>query len=1125
MVREAIQPREFFISRAGNDKGIAAAIATIIRGAGHSTWLQDEDFGHASFMARMEQGFEMNARVIVLLSSSYQSSDYCRKEYNVALIGDPLNLKQRLIVLRVEDCAPTGNLRDIAYIDLVPILGNADHLARVVRAAIGSQSQQADVEFANIYRRSPQQILHREIDEVPGFTGRETELELLERTLWTKGAAALTNANSPSAAVRGLGGVGKSVLAREYAWRKRARYCGAWWLRAEKRETLLDDLIELGARFIPGIRELPEREQAARATLDFIDQAGFEKPWLIVYDNVEQPGDIARLTPRAGAHILITTRWSDWYGQAAELPVDVFTPEVAVDFLMEHARCPDAQAAGRLAASLGYLPLALSHARSYCWAANWGFDQYRANLTELVHKAPRGAPYPATVFATFDLAIEKAIVRCKEANELMGVLALVSADRLPLDVISTKVMSEITRGEAVAALSEVSLISLDILDDGVSSCVSVHRLVQEVMRGRLSIRTTFAEAAAVATKLLATALAPEKGNPHDVRSWPACARLLPHALAVLQYAPESGPDNRFTVNLMSQTALYLNGRADFATAEPMMRRAISLSETNSGLENSDLPTLLQNLAGLLYDTGRYDEAVHLIERAIKVDEMHQGALHSDVASGLNALAELYRLQGRFDEGVALQERALAILEKAHGPEHPYVATSLINLAGLYLAQGRHDDAAPLYERALAITEKALGPEHPNLAMSLNNVATLYVEQGRYDDAAPLCERALAIMEKALGPEHPDVAVSLSNQAMLYHKQGRYDDAAPLCERALAIMEKALGPEHPNVALCLMRTGELYLMQGRYDEAASFLERAKAICEKALGPEHPYVAVNLGNLALVYLNQGRYEDAEPLCERALAIMEKALGPEHPDLARGLTTQVSLYEKQGRYDDAAPLCERALAIMEKALGPEHPDLARGLTTQVSLYEKQGRYDDAAPLCERALTIMEKALGPEHPEVATILNNEAVLYSRQGRYDDAAPLCERALAIREKALGLEHADVATSLSNLAKIYLYQGRYDDVEPLYERALAIMEKAFGSDHPATKRVRESLASEQLSDLLKRLEHTVGSKTSSESPSIDEVLRNLQNALERSTNENLPTPNDSLPDGRQDAPPDEQGVI
>ncbi len=240
----------------------------------------------------------------------------------------------------------------------------------------------------------PSQILHPEIRPVPGFTGREDLLANLDRALWQKGgAAALTNAQS--AAVHGLGGVGKSVLAQEYAWRNHARYRGVWWLRAETEQTLIDDLIALGSRLMPGLEAVPERDNAAQLALDAIAQTGAEKPWLLIYDNAEKPSAIEKLTPRSGAHLIITSRWPGWQGRAEALAVDVFPPEIAIDYLLEGAPVPDRDAAARLADALGYLPLALSHGRAYCTASNLGFDAYRARIAERIKDLPDDADYPA----------------------------------------------------------------------------------------------------------------------------------------------------------------------------------------------------------------------------------------------------------------------------------------------------------------------------------------------------------------------------------------------------------------------------------------------------------------------------------------------------------------------------------------------------------------------------------------------------------------------------------------------------------------------------------------------------------------------------------------------------------
>ena len=480
--------RDFFISRADADKAVAKLVAQILRAAGFTTWLQDENFGSASFMARMAQGWSGSGRLICLLSHAYQRSEHCKKEYEVALHDDPRNLDERVIVLRVEDCAPVEHLADLAYIDLVPVLNDAEAFARVVRGAVAPACDRGEADFAALHRRAPQ-IVHPEVQAVPGFAGREAQLAALEEALWRQGGtAALTDAldslPASAAAVKGLGGVGKSVLAREYAWRNRGRYQGVWWVRAERRETLADDLIELGARFIPGLKEVPERDQAARRTLDWIEQAGFEKPWLIVYDNVEEPGHIEGLTPRTGAHVLITTRWSDWSRAAAPVAVGVFSPEVAADFLLDSTGRSDRAGAERLAAALGHLPLALDHAAAYIRRTGMDFATYEALAADLLHKAPKGVDYDTPVFATFALAIDKASESCPAAQKLMGLCAFLAPDRIPLSLFTVDVLTEIARGEAVSALREVSLATLDPLDDG-SPGIGMHRLVQATMRARL----------------------------------------------------------------------------------------------------------------------------------------------------------------------------------------------------------------------------------------------------------------------------------------------------------------------------------------------------------------------------------------------------------------------------------------------------------------------------------------------------------------------------------------------------------------------------------------------------------------------------------------------------------------
>jgi hypothetical protein len=382
------------------------------------------------------------------------------------------------------------------------------------------------------------QILHREIRAVPGFTGRKDLLAKIEAALWHKGGtAALTN-DTASAAVKGLGGVGKSVLAREYAWRARGRYHAVWWVRAETEQTLIDDLIDLGSRLIPNLKEMRERERALDLALDVITAASGDKPWLIVYDNVEKPGAIRKLKPREHAHILITSRWPDWQDEAWELPVDVFTENVAIDYLLAKRPRQTREAAGHLADKLGYLPLALTHARAYCTLTNLSFDDYRRRLSELIQEVPADAEYPTSVHATFNIALAKAVEACPEAEKLMAIAAFLAPERIPLDIFTTSVMSEKQRDEAVAALFKVSLITHDTTEAGMR-VFNVHRLVQVAALSRQNLPEH--DAQYLPLRLLASEF--QRLYFYEIKAqgkydWPRIKLLDSHVNAVLEHTKD-----------------------------------------------------------------------------------------------------------------------------------------------------------------------------------------------------------------------------------------------------------------------------------------------------------------------------------------------------------------------------------------------------------------------------------------------------------------------------------------------------------------------------------------------------------------------------------------------------------
>jgi hypothetical protein len=254
-------------------------------------------------------------------------------------------------------------------------------------------------------------------------------------------------------AVAGMGGAGKTVLVRRYAVEHQDAYYGVWWINAEKRGDMIADLAALGVEISAAIKAAAENniEQAARSTLRMIENAGYSKPFLLIYDNVERPAHIEHWTPRSGAHILLSTRFTDWDPMVAKVEVGVLDRETAVDFLCRRALRPDDRDEARLLADeLGCLPLALDHSASYCRAPpRPTFRAYRERMlaTRLAHKPTAGSSpgqYPRSVRETISLALERVMAgdaavgvkACPEAEIIMGIAALLAPAPVPYSIFS-----------------------------------------------------------------------------------------------------------------------------------------------------------------------------------------------------------------------------------------------------------------------------------------------------------------------------------------------------------------------------------------------------------------------------------------------------------------------------------------------------------------------------------------------------------------------------------------------------------------------------------------------------------------------------------------------------------------
>ncbi len=809
---------DFFVSYTGADRQWAEWIAWQIEAAGYSTILQAWDFRPGSnFVLDMRRGSE-SERTIAVLSPAYQQAPYAQLELSVAIAKDPTGKHGALLPVRVVDFQPEAFLLPHTYIDLVGL--DAEAARRSLLAGVRRERAKpvAEPPF-------PGGVAHQEplfpgggtdtpttpalpsgsLPEPgplpPGssmplernrlFVGREGDLLALAKTLLVGQAAAIGEV--PTAAASGLGGLGKSQLACEFAYRYGRLFAGGvFWLGCSDPAAVPAEVAALGGPLYLALgTDFAGKTVAEQAELV---RREWERatPRLLVFDNCEDEEVLRKWRPRSGGcRVLVTAHRPDWDPLLGVQPLHlgVLNRQESVALLRKHR--PDLLAddadLDAIAEELGDLPLALHLAGSFLWRYQHGVApaRYLGQLQRpglLDHRSlVAGGLSPTAhvqhVGRTFALSYERLLpedVTDALALRLLARAAYFAAgEPIPRKLLAATLGEAAGDDEALLSVEDalLRLVELGLLEEQAAGALQLHRLLAAFVR-QVAPDATAQEA-------VEQALLEEAGR-RNAQGYAALLLPLQRHLRAVTDAARSREDNRAAA-LCSVLGHHLYLGADYAGAWPYYERALAIRETVLGPAHPDTAASLNNLGSLLQDQGDYTGARPYLERA------------------------------------------LAIREKALGPDHPDTAASLNNLGSLLYAQGDYTGARPYLERALAIREKALGPDHPNTAASLNNLATLLQAQGDYTGARPRYERALAIREKALGPDHPDTASSIGNLGFLLQLQGDYAAARPYLERALAARQK-LGDRYQEGVLFFI-LGKMAAQQDRLAEGV----RLVALC--------------------------------------------------------------------------------------------------------------------------------------------------------------------------------------------------------------------------------------------------------------------------------------------------------
>jgi tetratricopeptide (TPR) repeat protein len=661
------------------------------------------------------------------------------------------------------------------------------------------------------------------------FKGRDAVLDGLRASLEN---ASVEAGKISVRVLHGLGGVGKTRAAVEYARRYTESYSGIFFVDAESAASIGRNLAGLAGPLVLNLPEqdAPEEEAHQAAVLSWLSE---HPTWLLILDNVDSREAAAAaqdvLARLAGGHVLLTGRISEWNPTLEPTELGLLDLDTATDFLLARTAgrrrkaSDDPTNARALAKRLEGLPLALEQAGAYIAHRRLTFGEYFAaweaqRETVLAWSDSRVMHYPKSLAVTWQTSITQLTVG---GRRLLQRLAWLAAEPIPESLLDVPVMGD--KGVDVReALADLACYSLVTRATG-EPTFTVHRLVQEVTRRETredAARSSLEEALHWIDDAFV-------GDPQDVRVWSTLDPLTPHAREVAGHADATDVGGR-TSYLLTRIGLLLKVKARYIEAEALQRHALVIAEKTLDSDHPELAIRLNNLAQLLQETNRLAEAEPLMRRALDIGERSLGPDHPKVATRLNNLAQLLQDTDRLAEAEPLMRRALDIDERSLGPDHPDVAIDLNNLAAMLQNTDRLAEAEPLARRALAIDERSFGPDHPAVARDLNNLAQLLkLTQGPVE-AEPLMRRALAIDEQSFGPDHPEVATDLNNLALLLLDTDRLAEAETLMGRALAINKASFGGDHPKVAINLRNLAEIIETVGQTTEATALRQRAQEI---------------------------------------------------------------------------------------------------------------------------------------------------------------------------------------------------------------------------------------------------------------------------------------------------------
>jgi tetratricopeptide (TPR) repeat protein len=808
------------------------------------------------------------------------------------------------------------------------------------------------------------------------FTGREADILKLRSQLQSQGLSALLQGNQ-SITLQGMGGIGKTQVAMEYAHRFRNAYDLVWWINASEVDFIDTQLSALAKRIGTG-DEGAIADQAA-ALLETLGQGGAEVGrWLLIFDNAEDIESVSPYLPSGpGGHVLITSRNPQWAAHQETIQMDVFQRAESVAHLQQRVPMIRVEHANRIAELLGDLPIAVAAAGA--WLAETGapVEDYLRDIEDRP-ESMLTAPGNPSVEKTWDLSLSRLKETSAGSYRLLQLCSML-APEISLELIYGDRMAEVLRPfdpavtetayrwSLVHTISRLALLKLDVANRR----IHIHRLLQHVVKQRMTDDEIADTRLQVHAVLAAARPRDDVDNP---ATWPRFQMIWPHIELAEAYESREDAVRRLFIDRVRYVWMTGGIKSAREIAERTVERwqelmsRLDTDEEREALYRQMLH-LQFNLGNILRDESEFTESRALNERVLREQTELLGVNHPHTLMTAGSLTADLRALGLYAEALEQDSGTYAAWSQHFGEEHPRTLSALNNLAASYRLVGDFRSAREHDQSVFQRSSTMFGDDHPATLLAGANLGRDLREAGDYKGSVVLLEDLCERVRTALGERTPRYYNLRTNLAVSMRSAGRAKDAARVLEEAYEQLNHLLGPDNPDTLACRLSRAVNLLSTGEVESAGSELDEIdKAYGRFGLGESHPHRLACATNRAATARAAQDLRLARALAESASRGFTDSLGADHPyTLAAGVNLAVVLADQQD-LQNAREHFESRLNEMHGLLGPDHPDTVRceGNVLLVRREMDGRRYDAELHEVAAHLTAL---LGEKHPAVEAL------------------------------------------------------------------------------------------------------------------------------------------------------------